>query len=94
MECEVVEVCWTASAIHLTGLSDIAVIFMSLNTLLQLLSWSSGADEVWGRNFAISLPNFNLEDVIRNHNKDFSWKQCPKFTRFQGNAFKSPHFYT
>ncbi len=48
MECEVVEVCWTASAIHLTGLSDIVVIFMSLNTLLQLLSWSSGADEVWG----------------------------------------------
>jgi hypothetical protein len=48
MEREVVEVCWTASAIHFTGLSDIVMIFMSLNTLLQLLSWSSGEDEVWG----------------------------------------------
>jgi hypothetical protein len=27
MECEVAEVCWTAPAIHLTGLSDIVVIF-------------------------------------------------------------------
>jgi hypothetical protein len=93
MEREVVEVCWTASAIHFTGLSDIVMIFMSLNTLLQLLSWSSGEDEI-GENFAIFLPNFNLKNVIRNHKKEFSWKQCPKFTRFQGNALKSPHFYT
>jgi hypothetical protein len=62
----------------LIGLSDIVMIFMSLNTLLQLLSWSSGADEDWGKILQFVLPNFNLKNVIRNHKKDYSWSQCPQ----------------
>ncbi len=67
----------------LTGLSDIVVIFTSLNTLLQLLSWSSGADEDWGKNLQIVLSNFNLKNVIGNHKRIIHGADAPNSPDFK-----------